>query len=305
MSFIAGVDVDALNHPGFDFPAAIAAGYKSNYIKLGGGNAEGNVPYVLNGYRGQVDANRAAGADRTGHYWLTGGHDPAVAATFFLANIHWLPGDFVVLDNETLDYGNSWTDPECVAFFRPVLAQLADASGFFLYGSKIGQFGNGNIYPLTRALGVRIISADYNNTPLVNYVPAGIPTTEVAGHQFGAVTIGAQTVDGDAFTLDAFASTTSATPEEDDMYSDQDRARDNAITRALLELSEIQKTTVMAQHVADITSIYRVRLGREPDESGLGSYLLAMIEGATKTQVDASVQKSTEYKNRIAAEEKK
>jgi hypothetical protein len=189
---------------GFNYPLARAQGCTVTYVKLGGNNLAGNVPYYSDSYPGFVDNARAAGY-RVGHYWLTGGSSPEASAQFFTARIrNRQASDFYVLDNEALDSGRRWTDSESARFFRVV----GDAFGYgnlFLYGARDNDLGR-HTWPETLALGVKVISANFNNRPLVNYVPATIPASAVKGHQYtSSASVGGMTnIDMNAFTDDAF-----------------------------------------------------------------------------------------------------
>lgn len=208
-----GVDVDSINKPGFPFAAAVKAGYKNNYIKMGGGNLRGNAPYLMTsngGYHGYVEQNRSAGAARTGHYWLTGGHDAEAHARFFLNNLDWRDGDFVVIDNEKLNAGNVWTDGEVYAFYQTLFADSSRGASIrkncFLYGSQIGLFGSLQ-FPSAWRDGLKAIIALYNGQQNLPTAPS-VPQANIKGHQFtsgGQVPGYARVVDMNVFADDAFA----------------------------------------------------------------------------------------------------
>lgn len=194
---------------GFNFGLAHSQGCSVMYAKLGGNNLPGNSPYVSQSYAGFVDQARSAGW-RVGHYWLTGGYDPAGSARFFLANLrNPKPGDFYVLDDEQLDSGRQWSDAEAAIWFR-IVGAVVGFDNLFLYGSKNNDLGI-HPWPQTLALGVKVISAIYNDQPLVNHIPATIPAKYVKGHQYADNgSFGGLSVDMNAFTDDAFTSTLAA-----------------------------------------------------------------------------------------------
>lgn len=211
---------------GFDFGLATSQGCSVMYAKLGGNNLPGNKPHVSGSYPGFIDQARAAGW-RCGHYWLTGGNDLAGSARFYLDNLrNPEPDDFYVLDNEQLDAGCQWSDAESAIWFETITADpRVNPDHLFLYGSKNNDLGI-HPWPLTLALGVNVISANYNGRPLVNHVPGTIPADRVKGHQYADNgPFGGLSVDMNAFTDDAFVTTSaaglSATPipeEEIDMW---------------------------------------------------------------------------------------
>ena len=216
-----GVDVDSVNKLNFPFAAAVKAGYRNNYIKLGGGNLQGNAPYLMTsngGYHGYVEQNRQAGADRTGHYWLSGGSDPAGHARFVLSNLDWIDGDFFVIDNEKLNYGNTWTDSQVKEFFETLWADSSRGSSIqkntFLYGSQISLFGSDQ-FPSAWQAGVKAIIALYNNQQVIPSAPS-VPSANIKGHQFtslGQIPGYVKPVDLDVFSDDAFAGSVHSNPK--------------------------------------------------------------------------------------------
>lgn len=207
MSIIHAFDADSLNKPGLNFATAKAQGYTHCYIKLGGNNMPGNAPYVMSsngGYRGMVQRALDAGLV-VGNYWVTGGNDPVYAARFYLANRD-PRTSFDVLDNETLDAGRSWSDSEAAAFFDTLSS--AGLSDLWQYGSRDSLWNSAQWVAL-QARGIKAIVAIYNGQPLTNCYPRTYPSALVKGHQYtsSASIGGIGLVDANAFTADAFRTT--------------------------------------------------------------------------------------------------
>jgi hypothetical protein len=204
MAYITGFDVDSLNKTGFDFKKAYAQGYRVAMVKFGGMNLAGNAPYMMNGYHAFVDAAVDAGFKTVVDYIVTGGSNPEAAAKYWLANRH---GAVVAheLDNETLDYGNTWTDGQACAYFDAVKPSGVDR---WMYGSrdalwKAGAWGG----IASRKIKAHI--AFYNGSPFTNINPGNYPTELILGHQWtSSASIGGLTaVDADAFAVNAFTPT--------------------------------------------------------------------------------------------------
>lgn len=220
---ILGVDLSS-NNPVFNFPLANTEGCRTGYIKLGGDN----IPrYASGSYAGRVDAAHAVGW-AVGSYWITGGHDPVGSANFFCDHLHdFRPGDYVVLDNETLDSGNTYTDAEAATWVRAVLARIGGSPSRILhYGSKSFVASHG--WPQLLATSCSFLIADYNGTPLQGHIPANIPASRVVGHQYADnANFGGALVDGNAF-VDGFLTTitagTGATLLEDDLTPQESTA---------------------------------------------------------------------------------
>jgi hypothetical protein len=196
------------NNPVFSFPLANSQGCRSGYIKLGGDNI---ARYVSGSYAARVDAAHAAGWP-VGSYWLTGRHDPDQAALFFDQHLRNFGGpDYIVLDNETLDDGNTYTDAEAAEWVRAVHTHVNVAPERVVhYGSK--SFMESHSWPQLLATGCSFIIADYNGTPFVNHVPSTIPADRIIGHQYadnGSIG-GAHPVDLNAFTEAFIAAVTPA-----------------------------------------------------------------------------------------------
>lgn len=202
---ILGVDLSS-NNPNFNFALAQTQGVRTAYIKLGGDN----IPeYYSPSYAPRVDAAHGLGWP-VGSYWITGGHNPDGAAAFFDAHLrNFGAPDYVVLDNETLDSGNTYTDAEAAEWVRVVHGFIGgDPSRILHYGSK--SFMASHAWPLLLTTGCSFIIADYNGTPLVNHVPATIPASRVVGHQYADNgNFGGASVDANAFT-DNFLTLTTA-----------------------------------------------------------------------------------------------
>lgn len=210
---------------GFDYRLAKAQGCTVTYVKLGGNNISGNAPYFSDSYATFVDDARAAGYSNVGHYWVVGGNDMEGAARFFAARIrNRQASDFFVLDNEQLDAGRRWTDAESARWFR-VVGDLFGYKNLFLYGSRDNDLGR-HAWPECLALGVKVISAVFNNRPLTNYVPSTIPASAVKGHQYtSSANVGGKiAIDMNAFLDDAFAGGGAAPTKRKDhkMYLDWD-----------------------------------------------------------------------------------
>lgn len=201
---IWGCDFDSYNKPSFPVETAVKAGLRANYVKMGGNNLSGNKPLMLSGYAGFIRRLRATGA-RCGHYWLTGGHDPVGAARVVLANIQWQPGDFFVLDNEALNYGNRWTDDECMAFWA-TLAPAGITYNRFLYGAQLNDFGRLS-FPRQWSSGIWALIALYNGNTIALPSAPGVPQSAIKGHQFtstGRFNGWSGTCDMNVFADDAF-----------------------------------------------------------------------------------------------------
>ena len=177
---ILGVDLSS-NNPVFDFALAFQQGVRVCYVKLGGDN----IPrYVSGSYAGRVDLARAHGMI-TGHYWVTGGHDPEVAARFYVRNLrNPEAGDFFVLDNEVLDDGNMYSDDEAARWIRTVQALVGgDPRRVFMYAS--GSPMKGSSWAAVRATGAQALVAWYDidqwgfPQPLGSWAPE-----QIGGHQF-------------------------------------------------------------------------------------------------------------------------
>lgn len=190
---------------GFDYRLAKSQGCSVTYVKLGGNNISGNAPYFSDSYAKFIDDARANNYAHVGHYWVVGGYDIEGSANFFADHIRGRTGaDFFVLDNEQLDAGRRWTDAECARFFRVLIGRGINYN-LFLYGSRDNDLGR-NRWDTTLALGVKVLSAIFNNRPLTNYVPATVPASSVKGHQYtSSANIGGKiAIDMNAFTDDAF-----------------------------------------------------------------------------------------------------
>lgn len=201
---IAAFDVDSSNKAGFNFRTAYAQGYRVALIKFGGMNISGNRPYRMNGYQAFVDAAFDAGFKVVGDYIVTGGSDPAGAARFWLGN-HDPRISFHVLDNEVLDSGNIYTDGQASLYFDTI-GPVVDR---WQYGSR-DSLWNARSWPGLTARGIKAHVAIYNDAPLANCYPRTYPAALVKGHQFtsSASIGGLSAVDANAFTDDAFTTTT-------------------------------------------------------------------------------------------------
>lgn len=197
---ITGPDVSTYQS-GINYALAAQQGHAVTYIKLGGDN----IPrYVSGSYAGLVDKARAAGL-RVGHYWVTGGHDPEVAAAFFLANLHNAqPGDFFVLDNEPLDDGNAYDDDEAARWVRTVQGGVSGAPNRLFHYSSQSQT-NSHGWPETLATGCSFIIANYNDSPFRLTVTT-IPAERIMGHQYtsSGSAGGLSPIDMNAFKDNAF-----------------------------------------------------------------------------------------------------
>jgi hypothetical protein len=210
---------------GFNYPLAKQQGSTVTYVKQGGNNISGNRPYFSDSYAKFVDDARNAGYSHVGHYWVTGGNNIVESANFFADHIRGrTPSDFYVLDNEALDAGRRWTDAESALFFRTLIARGIN-SNLFLYGSRDNDLGR-HAWPETLGLGVKVIAANFNNKPLVNFVPSTIPAQYVKGHQYtsSANVGGLSNIDMNAFLDDAFTggTATATNPKGRKMYLEWD-----------------------------------------------------------------------------------
>lgn len=211
---LTGPDVSS-NQASFDFGLAYRQGNRACYIKVGGDN----IPeYVSGVYASRVDNARTA-AFIVGHYWITGGHNPVGAATFYARNLRGVTGkDFFVLDNERLDSGNPYNDAETALWVKTVASILKiSESRIFVYGSKY--FFQGQDWSQTLATGARFIIANYTGSAFsAGFAPNNIPSGRIVGHQYtdSANVGGWSPVDMNAFTDAAFSytsvSSSSATP---------------------------------------------------------------------------------------------
>jgi len=228
------------NNAVFDFPLANSQGCRSAYVKVGGDN----IPrYFSPSYTPRADSGHLLGWP-LGSYWITGGHDPASAAAFFVAHLRsYRMPDYVVLDNEKLDDGNVYTDAEAAAWVNEVVALGIPASRVLHYGSK--SFMESHAWPQLLATGCSFIIADYNGTPLVNHIPSTIPASRVVGHQYadnGNVG-GAHPVDLNAFVPGFLTSTaTASTGAQGDEFD-------------MASIADLQ--TVVGSAAADIKSAIR------------------------------------------------
>jgi hypothetical protein len=180
-------------------------------VKFGGMNQTGNRPYRMNGYLAFVQAAFDAGFTIVGDYLVTGGHDPAGAARFWLAHRD-SRIQFHVLDNEVLDDGNVYTDGEACAYFDTIGGQIDR----WQYGSR-DSLWNAHSWPGLAARGIKAHVAIYNNNPFVACYPRTYPAALVQAHQYtSSATIGGlSNIDANAWTDDAF--TAPATIGEDIM----------------------------------------------------------------------------------------
>lgn len=207
---ISGFDVDALNKP-ISFDRAFSQGFRACYIKMGGNNLSGNAPYLMTsngGYQGQVNQAFSAGFGIVGSYWMVGGHSPAASADFYAA--HRDPRTvFDVIDNESIDAGNVWSDAECAAFIDRLASKDLPNFNPWNYANKSDW--NAHSWPELQRRGVKGLVAYYNNSPLQN-IGVNYPSSLIFGHQYtSSATIGGiNSVDADIFTDNAFASSTPA-----------------------------------------------------------------------------------------------
>lgn len=214
---INGIDVSS-SQATFDFALAYAQGYRTAYIKLGGQNLQGNAPYVSSVYAARVDAAHAAGLI-VGSYWVPGLHDPAGAANFVLANLHnFLPGDYVVLDNETLNFGNAYADTEAALFGKTIHNSIGGAWRRVKHYESESPLAAG-AWPNLLATGCGFIVAWYGHSPLAFTNIGSIPADRIDGHQYadnGNVG-GASPVDLNAFKDNAFDFSGATTDGDDAM----------------------------------------------------------------------------------------
>lgn len=192
---------------GFDYALAKQQGCTVTYVKLGGNNMSGNRPYFSPSYAPFIDQARANGYLHVGHFWVVGGYDIEGSANFFADHLRNVtPDDFFVLDNEVLDSGRRWSDDECRRFFSVLIARGINYN-LFLYGARDNDLER-NRWDATLALNVKILSAFFNNNPLVNHYPDTVPRSAVKGHQYtSSASVGGKAlIDMNAFTDDAFTS---------------------------------------------------------------------------------------------------
>jgi hypothetical protein len=176
---LTGPDVSS-NQSSFDFNLAYAQGHRACYIKLGGEN----IPeYESASYPARFAAAVAAGFI-VGSYWITGGHDPVQAAGYYCDRLARNSlGDFHVLDNETLDNGNTYNDAEAAAFIRTEQARLGgDPRRFFMYASE-STLAAGS-WAETRATGCQALVAWYGQPPLAFGGIGAWPAAQIGGHQY-------------------------------------------------------------------------------------------------------------------------
>lgn len=207
---ILGVDLSS-NNSVFDFALGYQQGVRACYVKLGGDN----IPrYVSGSYQARVDASRAHGMI-TGHYWVTGGHDPEAAAQFFVRNLRNVqPGDFFVLDNEKLDDGNMYSDDEAARWIRTVQALVGGSPRrVFMYAS--GSPMKSSSWAAVRATGAQALVAWYDIGQWGFPQPLGSwPAEQIGGHQYtsGANLGNGGRIDANVFKDNAFTFTTTAAP---------------------------------------------------------------------------------------------
>lgn len=208
----AGFDVDSYNKPNFNFDGAFNEGYGVAIIKLGGNNLSGNAPYRMNGYWDFV-AKRAKFPVR-GDYWVTGGHDPKRAAIFYAQNRS-ADTNLDLLDNETLDSGNPWSDSECCVFFDTLASFKLPNYNPWAYGSKIALWRSWAPWPGLAARGIKNLTAFYNGDPMSNIATSAYPEELTQGHQWtSSATIGgSRNIDADAFAVGAFDTPKPPVPE--------------------------------------------------------------------------------------------
>lgn len=99
-------------------------------------------------------------------------------------------------------------------------------------------------------------------------------------------------------------------PEEDDMYTDEDRKKAAAdqerntatwrrtarILRGLCETPDYQATSVYQKALTEVDRIYLKLLGRHIDAASQPSRVYDRLSGQTDAQLEASIKASTEYK---------
>jgi hypothetical protein len=226
-----GIDA-ASSQANLNFGAVVGAGYSSCYVKLGGDNSG---RYVAPHYVAQVDAARAAGL-RVGHYWVPNAiQDPTGAADYFVANLRgWAASDFVVLDNESLDGAAHYSDDQAAAWISRVGSSLG--IGGVQLKTYLGlSVANSQGWPAMLATGCDVLIAAYSYPPFA-YSLTTIPADRNNGHQTGSNVIGGIATDINTWRDAAFNYSTESSAafvalhnllEEDDMYTDSDRARDD------------------------------------------------------------------------------
>lgn len=185
-------------------------GYTVAYVKVGGDNL--SPRYIAPHYVEQVDSADQAGYDHLGHYWVTGGNDPAASAAFYVKALHLFDHatDFLVLDNERLDDGRPWTDAECDTWVARVTQNLGitPRQVFVYFGAAALR---ASTWPLLEKRGVQVIVAAYDVNDGVRHAPpdmGGRFGGQWSGHQYtsvGRITgWGTVDMDLDVFQADAF-----------------------------------------------------------------------------------------------------
>jgi hypothetical protein len=137
---IFGIDYSS-NNAGFSAYVAVGQGYRAIYIKVGGNNLSGNVPYISDSFAPMAAQAQSAGMPHRGGYWLVGGHNPTAAAEMYISAVAGKGLDFHVVDNETLDSGNMWSDAEQATFLRLVHAAFPN-DGLWFYGARDNNLAN-------------------------------------------------------------------------------------------------------------------------------------------------------------------
>lgn len=90
--------------------------------------------------------------------------------------------------------------------------------------------------------------------------------------------------------------TGTANIEEDDMYNDADRARDQLVAGHINNLRSLPSTqAAFEQWTIDL---YRNLLGRDPDAAGKASAMTMFNQGKSVGDVQAQIKASDEYKRR-------
>jgi hypothetical protein len=177
-------------------------GYESCYVKLGGDN----IPrYVAPYYGFQVGRSRAVGM-RTGHYWIPNAlKDPVGAADFFVNNLRdWTGADFAVLDNESLDGAQLYSDSQAAAWVNRVKSRLGiPARQIKVYlGLAVARSKS---WPALLGTGCDFIIAAYGYAPFT-FTLGTIPAARIKGHQYSSSgVIGGTIIDLNSWKADAFA----------------------------------------------------------------------------------------------------
>jgi hypothetical protein len=195
----SGIDTGT-SQANLNFGLVKQQGYSSCYVKLGGDNSG---RYVAPWYVSQVDRARGAGL-RVGHYWVPrSGMDPIGAADYFVNNLRgWTAADFVVLDNESLDGSQHYSDHDAAVWVRRVQQRL-NIGGRQVKVYLALAVARTQGWPECLATGCDFVIAAYSYGAFQYALPT-IPADRNGGHQTGGAVIGGIATDTNVWKDNAF-----------------------------------------------------------------------------------------------------